>query len=277
MSAVSAYELRSYKAIDKPPLVMVTAYDAPSASIASEAGVDLILVGDSLGTVVLGYPDTLSVTLEDMAHHVAAVSRAHPEPLVVSDMPWLTYHLSEAETVRNAAALVKAGAGAVKLEGGRRRVGAIRALLDVDIPVMGHLGLTPQSLRALGRFRVQGRSEEAAKLLREDAELLAQEGCFAIVLEAVPDDVAAAVTESVDVPTIGIGAGSGCDGQVLVMHDLLGIETRISPRFVRRYAELRASAIDAIRDYCTDVRSRDFPGPGESYGEAGDGPRSSRS
>lgn len=260
---LTAPAVRARKGTD--PLVMVTAYDAPSARIADEAGVDIILVGDSVAMVVLGYEDTLSVTVEDMAHHVAAVARARPRPLVVADLPWLSYHVSAADTVRNAAALVRAGAQAVKLEGGRKRVRMVEAILDAEIPVMGHIGLTPQSVHAMGGFKVQGREADAAAALVADARALAAAGCFAIVLEGVPDAVARAVTEAVDVPTIGIGAGPWCDGQVLVFHDLVGIEDRITPKFVRRYASLKADAVTAVARFAEDVRARRFPSEAESY------------
>ncbi len=268
--AASVTAIRARKG-SSPPLVMVTAYDAPGAEMASAAGVDMILVGDSLGMVVLGYEDTLQVTIDDMVHHVAAVARARPSPVVVADLPWLSFHLSRAETVTNAARLIRAGAQAVKLEGGRKRLAMVEALLDAEIPVMGHLGLTPQSVHALGGFRVQGRTEEAAKVLLDDAQLLEEAGVFAIVLEGMPVTVATALTDAVTVPTIGIGAGPGCDGQVLVFHDLLGLQDRLRPRFVRRYASLREMSVDALRRYAADVRSGDFPGPGESYGASNDG------
>jgi 3-methyl-2-oxobutanoate hydroxymethyltransferase len=247
------------------PLVMVTAYDAPGARIADDAGVDMILVGDSLAMVVLGYEDTLSVTVEDMAHHVAAVARAKPSALVVGDLPWMSYHVSTEETVRNAAQLVRAGAQCVKLEGGRKRLPMVEALVDAEIPVMGHLGLTPQSMHAMGGFRVQAKESEAALALVADAKALAHAGCFAIVLEGVPDEVARMVTDAVDVPTIGIGAGPHCDGQVLVYHDLLGLEDRTPAKFVRRYADLKAASVAAMADFVVDVRSRAFPDHTESY------------
>ena len=247
------------------PLVMVTAYDAPGARMADEAGVDMILVGDSLAMVVLGYEDTLQVTVDDMAHHTAAVARARPSCLVVADLPWMSYHVSPADTVVNAAALVRAGATAVKLEGGRKRVPMVSALVDAEIPVMGHIGLTPQSVHAMGGFKVQGKSVDAAAELVEDALALEAAGVFAIVLEGVPDSVARMVTEAVSVPTIGIGAGPWCDGQVLVFHDVLGIEDRIVPKFVRRYASLRADGVAALSAFADDVRSRRFPSDEESY------------
>jgi len=252
------------------PLVMVTAYDAPGARIADEAGVDLILVGDSLAMVVLGYDDTLQVTVEDIAHHTAAVARAKPSSLIVADLPWMSYHVSVEETVRNAAQLIRAGAQSVKLEGGRKRLPMIEALVAAEIPVMGHLGLTPQSVHAMGGFKVQARRSEAALELVADAKALQHAGCFSIVLEGVPDEVARMVTEAVDVPTIGIGAGGHCDGQVLVFHDVLGIEDRITPKFVRRYAQVKDVAVDAMKTYAADVRSGAFPAAEESYHLAAD-------
>jgi 3-methyl-2-oxobutanoate hydroxymethyltransferase len=250
---------------DAERLVMVTAYDAPSARIASEAGADLILVGDSLAMVVLGYEDTLSVTVEDMAHHTAAVARAKPHCLVVADLPWMSYHLSAEDTVRNAAALIRAGAECVKLEGGAKRVPMVEALVDAEIPVMGHIGLTPQSVHAMGGFKVQGREAEAALALVADAKALEHAGCFSLVIEGVPNEVGRLVTESIGIPTIGIGAGPSCDGQVLVWHDLLGLGERRAPKFVRRYADLRTAAVEAVAAYADDVRSGAFPSQAESY------------
>ncbi|MGE0877390.1 MAG: 3-methyl-2-oxobutanoate hydroxymethyltransferase [Acidimicrobiia bacterium] len=247
------------------PLVMVTAYDAPSARMADAGGVDLILVGDSVAMVVLGYDDTLQVTVDDLAHHTAAVARAKPKPLIVADLPWMSYHVSIEDSVRNAATLVRAGAQAVKLEGGRKRVPVIEAIVDAEIPVMGHIGLTPQSVHAMGGFKVQGKTVDSAYGLIDDAKALEEAGVFAIVLEGVPDEVGRMITAAVSVPTIGIGAGPDCDGQVLVFHDLLGIEDRIAPKFVRRYASLRADGVEAIARYAGDVRSRRFPNADESY------------
>jgi 3-methyl-2-oxobutanoate hydroxymethyltransferase len=254
------------------PLVMVTAYDAPGARQAHAAGVDLILVGDTLAMVVLGFDDTLQVSVDDIAHHTGAVARGlassgsdNPRPLVVGDLPWMSYHTTVEEAVRNAARLIRAGAQTVKLEGGRKRLPMIEAIVDAEVPVMGHLGLTPQSVHAVGGFKVQARQHDAALELVRDAKALAAAGCFAIVLEAVPDEVARMVTESVDVPTIGIGAGRDCDGQVLVYHDLLGIEQRIRPRFVRRYAELGAASVEALRAFAADVRAGRFPADAETY------------
>ena len=247
------------------PLVMVTAYDAPAARVADGAGVDLILVGDSVAMVVLGYEDTLQVTVDDIAHHTAAVARTRPTPMVVADLPWMSYHTGEADAVRNAATLVRAGAAAVKLEGGKKRVPVVEAIIDAEIPVMGHLGLTPQSFHAMGGFKVQGKDLDAAKALVEDARALADAGCFSIVLEGIPDVVAQLITESVEVPTIGIGAGPHCDGQVLVFHDVLGYDDSRPPKFVRRYASLQADATDALARWAADVRGGRFPSDAESY------------
>jgi 3-methyl-2-oxobutanoate hydroxymethyltransferase len=266
---VTAPAVRARKGTGEP-LVMVTAYDAPGARIADAAGVDMILVGDSLAMVVLGYDDTLSVTVADMAHHTAAVARARPRPMVITDLPWMSYHLGVEDTVRNAAELVRAGAQAVKLEGGRKRLPMVEAIIDAEIPVMGHIGLTPQSVHMMGGFKVQGRELEAIEALIADGKALAGAGCFALVLEGVPDTVAAMVTEAVPIPTIGIGAGPSCDGQVLVFHDLLGLEDRVLPKFVRRYASLKSEAVAAVSAFASDVRGHRFPNPDESYHLTGD-------
>jgi 3-methyl-2-oxobutanoate hydroxymethyltransferase len=266
---ISAPDIRARKG-DGPPLVMVTAYDFPSGRVVDAAGVDMILVGDTLAMVVLGHEDTLQVTTDQMAHHVAAVARAKPRALVIGDLPWLSYHVSREETVRNAARLVRAGAAAVKLEGGRKRLDAVQAILDAEIPVMGHLGLTPQSIHALGGFKVQGKQLDAAQAIVDDAVALAEAGCFAIVLECVPDAVARMVTDAVPVPTIGIGAGRHVDGQVLVYHDLLGLEDRLTPKFVRRYADLKADATAAVACFAADVRDGRFPSSDETYHLADD-------
>ncbi len=256
---------------------MVTAYDAPGASMADRAGVDIILVGDTVAMVVLGREDTLSLTVDEMAHHVAAVRRARPRCPVVADMPWISYHLSPAETVANAAVLIRAGAQGVKLEGGRRRLPMIEALLSAEIAVMGHLGLTPQSVHPMGGYRVQATSVALADELVEDARVLAAAGCFALVLEGVPGSVAQMVTKAVPIPTIGIGAGPHCDGQVLVLHDVLGmgvlgvgvlgvdVADGAGPRFVRRYAELSRAGSEALSAWAADVRSGEFPSTEESY------------
>lgn len=264
--ARSVPEVRAGKVRDGVvPLVMVTAYDAPGARMVDAAGADLILVGDSVAMVVLGYDDTLQVTVEDLAHHTAAVARATPAALVVADLPWLSYHTSVPDAVRNAGVLVRAGARAVKLEGGTKRVAVVEAIVDAEIPVMGHLGLTPQSVHAMGGFKVQGRDAESISRLVADAKALEAAGVFAMVLEGVPAEVAAIVTDTVGVPTIGIGAGPACDGQVLVLHDLLGLEAGPSPRFVRRYADLAAAGTAAVRAFADDVRRGAFPTAAESY------------
>ena len=247
------------------PLVMVTAYDAPGARTCSEAGADLILVGDSLAMVVLGYDDTLQVTVDDMCHHTSAVARAQPDCHIVADMPWMSYHVSPAKTVRNAARLMRAGAHSVKLEGGRKRLPMIDRIIAAEVPVMGHIGLTPQSVHALGGFKVQAKQAEHARKLVQAAKSLAHAGCYAVVLEGVPDRVAEMVTDAVEIPTIGIGAGPRCDGQVLVYHDLLGIEDRFVPKFVRRYADVKSVSVSAVSAFAADVRSAAFPDSAESY------------
>ena len=263
---VTVLSLRGRKRRDgATPIVMVTAYDAPGARIVSDAGVDILLVGDSVANNVLGHEDTLHVDIDVMAHHVAAVARARPHCLVVGDMPWMSYHLSTDDAVRNAARLIRAGAQAVKLEGGRSRLPVVEAIIRAEIPVMGHLGLTPQSVLAMGGFKVQARSVDAASALLGAAKSLEDAGCFAFVIEGVPDVVGAAVTEAVTVPTIGIGAGSSCDGQVLVFHDLLGLGSATPPRFVRRYAEIGRIATEAVAAFADDVRQGTFPNEAESY------------
>ncbi len=247
------------------PLVMVTAYDYPSARMVDATDADMILVGDSLAMVVLGYEDTLSVTMDDMVHHTAAVARAKPKQLIVGDLPWMSYHVSVEETVRNAARLIRAGAGAIKLEGGIQRLPMIEALIAAEMPVMGHIGLTPQSVHAMGGFKVQGKSTEAALALVDEAKALQAAGCFSIVLEGVPRRVADLVTESIDIPTVGIGAGPGCDGQVLVFHDMLGLQDDFVPKFVRVYASLKDDGIAALNAYVDDVRTKAFPNDDESY------------
>jgi len=244
------------------PITMLTAYDYPSALAVDRAGVDVILVGDSLGMVVLGYDTTLPVTMDDMLHHAKAVARGARRALLVGDMPFLSYQVSDAEAVRNAGRfLQEAGMDAVKLEGGRERLSTIQAVVRAGIPVMGHLGLTPQRVHQLGGFRAQATTAQAAARLLDDALRLQDAGIFALVLEAVPDEVAQAVTERLDIPTIGIGAGPHCDGQVLVFHDLLGLYDRFTPRFVKQYAQLHRVIHDALRGYVDDVTARRFPAP----------------
>ncbi len=247
------------------PLVMATAYDAPSARVASEAGVDMILVGDSVAMVVLGYDNTTSVTIDDMAYHVGAVARAKPDCLIVGDMPWMSFHVSPQDSVKNAAKLINAGAQCIKMEGGAKRVPTMRHILDAEIPVIAHIGLTPQSANAFGGFKVQGRSAQAAHELVDHALLLQQAGAFCVLIEAVPDVVGQMVTDALDIPTIGIGAGATTDGQVLVFHDLIGLENRFKPRFVRRYGKAYEDQVAAVSTYASDVRSGAFPTAEESY------------
>ncbi|MBN2114453.1 MAG: 3-methyl-2-oxobutanoate hydroxymethyltransferase [Acidimicrobiia bacterium] len=247
-------------------LKMVTAYDTPSARIADRAGADIILVGDSLANVVLGFETTLRVGVEEMVHHTAAVSRARPRALVVGDMPFLSYHVSVEEAVRHAGRFVReGGAEAVKLEGGRKRIPVVEAVLAAEIPVMGHIGLTPQSVHAMGGYRVQGKQVDAARALLADAHALEEAGVFAIVLEGVPAELAAAITAAVAVPTIGIGAGKAVDGQVLVFHDVLGFHDQRLAKFVRPYAHLFDDAVAALSAFFADVESGAFPSAEESY------------
>lgn len=266
---VTVPEVRSRKRRDdrrSPPLTMVTAYDFPSAQTADRAGVDMILVGDSLANVVLGFETTNAVTADDMVRHTAAVSRARPRALVVGDMPWMSFHISREDTLRNAARLIReGGAGAVKLEGGAERAEMIEALLSAEIPVMGHIGLTPQSVHATGGYKVAGRGLEEARRLIGEARALEEAGVFSIVLEGVPATLAKVITERSSVPTIGIGAGPHTDGQVLVFHDLLGFHFGRYPKFVRKYADLAGTAVAAIENWMADVRSGSFPSPDESY------------
>ena len=248
-------------------LVMVTAYDAPSARLADEAGIDVILVGDSAGTTVLGYDSTVPVTMEEMLVFTRAVSRATRRALVVADMPLGSYQISEETAVANAIRFVKdAGADAVKLEGAGRTLTRIGGILDAGIPVMGHVGLTPQSATKLGGYKAQGRTASAARRIVDEAVMLERAGCFSIVLEAMPPAVAARVTEAVSVPTIGIGAGLACSGQVLVWHDLLGLLSGPVPRFVKQYAHLAADIRAALDAYVAEVRSGAFPDDRHVYG-----------
>lgn len=239
---------------------MLTAYDYPSAKIADAAGSDILLVGDSLGMVVLGYPDTLSVTVEDMLHHTRAVVRGTKNALIVGDMPYLSYHISLEESVRNAGRFIQAGAHAVKVEGAKAsRIKTIEAILDAEIPVMGHIGLTPQSVNALGGFKLQGKLAEDARRLIDEAVALERAGCFSLVLECVPSELAAMITERIAIPTIGIGAGPACDGQVLVYHDVLGMYDGHTPKFVRQYAHAAQDLQAALEAFLADVRSGSFP------------------
>lgn len=252
-------------------LVVITAYDAGQAAIAEAAGADILLVGDSLGMVVLGYEDTVSVTMDQMVHHAGAVARGARRSLVLADMPFLSYQTDRNSAVSNAGRLLKeARAQAVKVEGGQEIAPQIRAIVQAGIPVMGHLGLTPQHVAALGGYKVQARTAQAAAMLLEDAKALAEAGCFAIVLECVPAPVAALVTRSIPIPTIGIGAGPDCDGQVLVFHDLLGLYGEFKPRFVKRYADLGGMARDALGRFAEEVRSGVFPAQEHSFDMAPD-------
>jgi 3-methyl-2-oxobutanoate hydroxymethyltransferase len=247
------------------PLVMVTAYDFPQGRTADAAGADIILVGDSLAMVVLGYPDTLSVTMDEMIHHTRAVRRGVKRALLIADMPYGSFHLGVDQAVGNAVRFMKeAGAQGVKIEGARADV--IAAMTAAEVPVMAHLGLTPQSVHRFGGFKVQGRDDMARRRIVESAVAVEDAGAFSLVLECVPSDLAAEISDRLTIPTIGIGAGPACDGQVLVYHDLLGLEERIAPRFVRRYAELGHASREAIEHYADDVRTGRFPADGEGYG-----------
>jgi 3-methyl-2-oxobutanoate hydroxymethyltransferase len=246
-------------------LVMLTAYDAVHARLADAAGVDMILVGDSVGNVCLGFDNTLPVSMAMMNHHVEAVARTRPKAFLVADMPYLSYHLSLEDSIRNAGGFLQRGAQAVKLEGGAKRLPVVKALVDAEIPVIGHLGLTPQSVHAMGGYTVQGKAGQEAIRVVEDALRLQDAGCFIVLLEGIPADLGARVTEELEVPTIGIGAGPGCDGQVLVFHDLLGLLPGKSAKFVRKYMEGYENSVSAIARWAEDVRQGVFPGEQESY------------
>jgi 3-methyl-2-oxobutanoate hydroxymethyltransferase len=247
-------------------ITCLTAYDYPTARLLDEAGVDVLLVGDSLGMVVLGYDSTIPVTLEEMLHHTRAVRRGTRNALVVADMPYGTYHGDIPESVRNAVRLVKeAGAEAVKIEGGERRLELISRLTEAEIPVMGHVGLTPQSVNALGGFKVQGKTPAAAEQLIRDARAVEAAGAFAIVLEGIPRELAEQITQDLRIPTIGIGAGPDCDGQILVLTDMLGLTFGQPPKFTRQYANIGETISSAVREYCDDVRASTFPSDAESY------------
>jgi 3-methyl-2-oxobutanoate hydroxymethyltransferase len=249
-----------------PKISSVTAYDYPGAVIADRAGIDIILIGDSVANVVHGMDTTLEIGLDEIVLHTRAVQRAKPQALVVSDMPWLTFHLGAEDAVRNAGRLVQeGGAEAVKLEGGRKRIPVVEAILDAEIPVMGHIGLTPQSVHAMGGFKVQGKVVDAAREMIADAKALSDAGCFAIVIEGVPDILGEIITKEIDAPTIGIGAGPHTDGQVLVFHDVLGLGSGRYPKFVRPYASLADDAVAALERFKADVESGSFPGEEESY------------
>lgn len=252
-------------------ITVLTAYDYSTAKMLDQAGIEVLLVGDSLGMVLLGYDSTIPVTMEDMIIHTKAVARGSKNSLIVADMPFLSYHVSTAESVKNAGRfLQEAGAHAVKMEGGREIAATVQAINDAGIPVMGHLGLTPQSVNKLGGYKVQGKDEAAARLIVNNALALQDAGAFAIVLECVPSALAKLVTERLEIPTIGIGAGVNCDGQVLVIHDLLGIYSDVTPKFVKRYASLNSTIMDAVSEYKAEVKNKKFPAPEHSFGTEGD-------
>ncbi len=261
---ITTHRVRQMKG--KTPIAALTAYDVVTARLLDEAGIPLLLVGDSLAMAVLGYEDTLPVTMEQMLHHTRAVVRGAARAMVVADMPFLSFQVSVEEGLRNAGRFLKeGGADAVKIEGGAFRAPLIRALVENGIPVMGHIGLTPQSVHAMGGYRVQGRSEESAAQLKEDAQAVQEAGCFVLVLEGVPAPLAKEITEAVDIPTIGIGAGPDTDGQVLVIHDLLGLSGEFRPKFVKQYAALGEAITEAVQTYRDEVEHRVFPGPEHTY------------
>src|SRR3989454_8761782 len=262
----SLLQRKSLPPQDSTKITCLTAYDYPTARLLDEAGVEVLLVGDSLGMVMLGHETTLPVTVDEMLHHTRAVRKGTRRALVVADMPFGSYHAEISESVRNAVRFVKeAGAEAVKVEGGERRLELIARLTEAEIPVMGHVGLTPQSLHAMGGFKVQGKTPDAAEQLVRDARAVEAAGAFAIVLEAVPRELAAQITRELRIPTIGIGAGPDCDGQILVVHDLLGLTFGQTPKFARRYAKVGEIISKAVREYCDDVREGGFPSDAESY------------
>ena len=262
---VTVPEVRSAKGSGRK-IVVLTAYDYPTARILDAAGVDVLLVGDSLGNNVLGYDNTLPVTMEEMLHHSRAVARAARRALVVGDMPYLSFQTGRRDAIRNAGRFLKeGGAAAIKIEGGRKRADLVRALLDAEIPVMGHIGLTPQSVHLMGGYRVQGKKLDQARALVEDGVALERAGAFSLVLEGMPESVGRAITEAVGIPTIGIGAGRFCDGQVLVFHDLVGLGEGAPPRFVRRYANIGDEIASAVRRFIGDVREGSFPSEAEIY------------
>lgn len=251
---------------DNRKIVMLTAYDFPFAEIADEAGIDAILVGDSLAMVVQGMENTMAVTMDEMVYHTKMVARASKRAMVIADMPYLSYQISGEEALRNAGRFLKeASAQAVKLEGGREVADRVRALTAAEIPVMAHIGLTPQALHRMGGYKVQGRTEDTAKRLREDAKILEDAGAFSITLEAIPAELARCITSEVSIPTIGIGAGAGCNGQVLVLHDVLGLFERFTPKFVKRYGDLKKEAFKAITNYRDDVEKGLFPDSDHSF------------
>ncbi len=253
---------------NKRIISMMTAYDYPSSKAVSEAGLDIILVGDSLAQVVLGHEDTLGVTVDEMLHHIKAVTRAKPNCLIVGDMPYMSYHISIEDTLKNAGRFIQEGkVDAVKIEGGKKRVETIEKLVEAEIPVMGHLGLTPQSKNIMGGYKVQGKSLEIAEQLLNDALAIEKAGCFSIVLEGIPSVVADVITKTVEIPTIGIGAGIDVDGQVLVFHDLLGMKSQeyIDAKFVKRYSDQYENTVSALKQYKNEVEHKEFPTESQSY------------
>lgn len=269
MRRKTVLDLHGMKAINQK-ITMVTAYDATMGRLVDAAGVDMVLVGDSVGMVVQGHQDTLSVTLDDMVYHGRCVANGLTQAHLTIDLPFMSYQISPAQALESAGRLVKEGkAQSVKLEGGQRSVEAVRLIVDAGIPVVGHLGLTPQSVHAMGGYRVQGRGEEAAEQLMSDAHALQEAGAFCLVMEMVPGPLAAEVTASLSIPTIGIGAGPHCDGQVLVCNDMLGLDARFKPRFVKRYAELESPIIGAFRSYVDEVRAGTFPTREHAFGQRG--------
>jgi 3-methyl-2-oxobutanoate hydroxymethyltransferase len=260
-SKVTILDLQAKK--DKgQPITMVTAYDYPTGVLADRAGIDIILVGDSLAMVVLGHENTVTVTMEEMLHHCRAVAKGAQHPLLVGDMPFMSYHVSTAQAVENAGRFLKEGdMDVVKLEGGQERAQVVSAVVDAGIPVMGHIGLTPQTISKLGGFRTQGKTVETALKLIDDALALEEAGCFSLVLEAIPDRVATLITQKLKIPTIGIGAGAGTDAQVLVLHDMLGMFDRFTPKFAKKYADFFEIGTKALQQYVQDVEQKVFPGP----------------
>jgi 3-methyl-2-oxobutanoate hydroxymethyltransferase len=260
-SKVTILDLQAKKEKGQP-ITMVTAYDYPTGVMADRAGVDIILVGDSLAMVVLGHENTVAVTMEEMLHHCRAVSRGAKHPLLIGDMPFMSYHLSPAQAVENAGRFLKEGhMDVVKLEGGQERAQVVNAIVEAGIPVMGHIGLTPQTISQLGGFRTQGRTVEGALKLIDDALALEEAGCFSLLMEAIPDRVATLITKRLKIPTIGIGAGAGTDAQVLVLHDMLGMFDRFTPKFVKKYADFFETGTKALQQYVQEVEQKVFPGP----------------
>jgi len=265
MKKVTTSTIRKMKT-EGQPVVMLTAYDYPTAKILDEKGVDIILVGDSLGMVVLGYENTTKVTMEDMIHHTKAVSRSVNRSLIVSDMPFLSYHISLGKAVENAGRLVQeGGAQAVKLEGGMAVLDRIEAIINAGIPVMGHLGLSPQSVNQLGGYFIQGKSTEEAERILKDAQALEKAGVFSIVLECVPSELGRYISQRISIPTIGIGAGKDCDGQVLVLHDMLGIDQNYAPKFVKQYGDMGTAIGECVESYICEVKNRQFPDQEHSF------------